>query len=62
VSWDKGAETIEKLLAAGHLEQVLANPAEAQYLLAKSRTHLATAALIPDRVSRCLGQSQISAR
>jgi hypothetical protein len=44
VSWDKGADTIEKLLADGHLEQVIANPEEAEYLLAKARTHLDTAA------------------
>lgn len=43
MSWDKGAETIERLLAAGHLEQVIADPAEAEYLLAKARTHLSTA-------------------
>jgi hypothetical protein len=43
MSWGKGADTIEKLLRAGHLEQVIADPDEARYLLAKARTHLTTA-------------------
>lgn len=44
MSWSKGADIIERLLADGHLEQVVANSDEAGYLLAKSRTHLATTA------------------
>ena len=44
MSWGKGIDTIERLLAAGHLEPVIANPEEAEYLLDKAGRHLATAA------------------
>ncbi len=44
MSWEKGIEVIEALLRAGRLEQVIANPDEAHYLLDRAHTHLATAA------------------
>lgn len=44
MSWEKGKEVIEDLLTQEHLEQVLANPDEAQYLLGRARAHLGTAA------------------
>lgn len=43
MSWEKGKEVIEDLLTQEHLEQVLANPDEAQYLLGRARAHLGTA-------------------
>lgn len=44
MTWGKGAAVIERLLGAGHLERVIADPKEAEHLLSRSRTHLATAA------------------
>src|SRR5207249_4896224 len=35
---------VDDLLRRGHLEQVVADPAEARHLLARARTHLSTAA------------------
>lgn len=46
MSWGKGQDVIEDLLTRGHLEQVPANPDEAQYLLVRSRVHLDTAAVV----------------
>jgi HEPN domain-containing protein len=43
MSWAKGADVIEDLLARGHLEPVPADPAEAAYLLDRARRHLETA-------------------
>jgi hypothetical protein len=43
MTWNKGQPVIERLLAAGHLEQVTADPAEAEYLIARARRHLLTA-------------------
>jgi hypothetical protein len=48
VSWGKGQDVIEDLLTRRHLEQVPANPDEAQYLLVRSRVHLDTAAAMVD--------------
>ena len=48
MSWGKGQDVIEDLLTRGHLEQVPANPDEAQYLLVRSRVHLDTAAAMVD--------------
>ena len=48
MSWGKGQDVIEDLLNRGHLEQVPANPDEAQYLLGRSRVHLDTAARMVD--------------
>ncbi len=42
--WNKGQDTLEDLLSKAHLEQVVANPDEAAYLLARARHHLGTAA------------------
>jgi hypothetical protein len=44
MSWGKGQDVIEDLLTGEHLEQVPANPDEAQYLLGRARAHLDTAA------------------
>ncbi len=44
MSWEKGREVIERLLEAGHLEQVVANPDEARHLISRARQHLITAA------------------
>ena len=44
MSWGKGQDVVEALLTGEHLEQVPANPAEAQYLLGRARAHLGTAA------------------
>ena len=44
MSWERGREVIERLLEAGHLEQVVANPAEARHLISRARRHLVTAA------------------
>jgi len=44
MSWSKGQNIVEGLLAEAHLEQVPANPDEAQYLLLRARDHLGTAA------------------
>jgi hypothetical protein len=43
VSWEKGRDVIEDLLERRHLERVTGNPEEGRHLLAKARTHLATA-------------------
>src|SRR5665647_2164839 len=44
MSWGKGQDVVEDLLTEEHLEQVPANPDEAQYLLGRARAHLGTAA------------------
>ena len=44
MTWSKGQDIVEGLLATAHLEQVPANPDEAQYLLLRARDHLGTAA------------------
>jgi len=44
VSWDKGSDVVNDLLARRHLEPVPADPAEATYLLDRARAHLETAA------------------
>jgi hypothetical protein len=44
MSWGKGQDVVEDLLAQEHLEQVPAHPDEAQYLLRRARSHLGTAA------------------
>ena len=44
MSWGKGQDVVEDLLTGEHLEQVPANPDEAQYLLGRARAHLGTAA------------------
>lgn len=43
MTWAKGRDLVERLLAQGHLEQVPANPDEAQYLIERARRHLETA-------------------
>lgn len=43
MTWNKGQPVIERLIAAGHLERVEADPAEAEYLVARARQHLVTA-------------------
>lgn len=43
MTWDKGREQIEAMLAQHHLERVPADPAEAHYLLQRARVHRATA-------------------
>ena len=48
MSWAKGSDTVEQLLNVGHLERVLADPAEAQYLLSKAQVHLETADSLAD--------------
>jgi len=48
VTWGKGRDTVENLLRRGHLEQVRADSDEAQYLLAKARAHLDTAAAVAE--------------
>jgi rRNA pseudouridine-1189 N-methylase Emg1 (Nep1/Mra1 family) len=48
MTWDKGRDAIEEMLTHGHLERVLADPDEAEYLLDKSTKHLATAAAMAD--------------
>jgi hypothetical protein len=44
MTWQKGRDVIEDLLARGHLEQVPADPEEAAYLVDRARQHLTTAA------------------
>ena len=48
MSRGNGQDVIEDLLTRRHLEQVPANPDEAQYLLVRSRVHLATTAAMVD--------------
>jgi hypothetical protein len=48
MSREKGRDVIENLLAKGHLERVIGNPDEARHLIAKARTHLATATATSD--------------
>jgi hypothetical protein len=43
MTWEKGREAVELLLASGHVERVTADPDEARYLLDRAGTHLATA-------------------
>lgn len=43
MTWNKGREVIENLLAQQHLERVPADPDEAQYLIDRARRHLQTA-------------------
>jgi len=43
MTWSKGVEVIEMLMAKGHLEQVQADPDEARYLIQRARQHLLTA-------------------
>lgn len=43
MTWNKGREVIEDLLAAQHLERVPADPDEALYLIDRARRHLQTA-------------------
>jgi len=48
MSWAKGRDVIEDLLARGHLERVPANEDEAAHLLSKARAHLRTAGTVAD--------------
>jgi len=43
MTWGKGSEVIERLLDQRHLERVMADPDEAQYLIDRARRHLLTA-------------------
>ena len=43
MTWEKGRDVIEELLAHGHLEGVIGNPDEARHLISRARTHLSTA-------------------
>jgi len=52
MTWAKGTDVIEALLAKGHLEQVPADPSEALYLLERARQHLMTAGVKPIRMPR----------
>ena len=44
MTWAKGRDVIEQLIARQHLERVPASPDEAQYLIGLARRHLDTAA------------------